>query len=428
MRDDNAPARFYWLPPFLRPPVPTSWRQERVFFLVGITALFAGYDTNIFGLALPQIQASLHIAENQIGPTLFYFRLPSVFAAVLICSAADLVGRRRLLLVTVLGQAIFTLASAFAADYPQFVWAQILTRIFAYTEEMLCFVVVAEEMAAAARGWAAGTIASLNFFGAGLASLAFGAITILPYGWRSLYVIGALPLFLLSYLRRGLPETERFLTQAGMQRTRSKWAETGLLLKEMITQFPGRLLLILIASAAFGFGIFPAAALAPKYLQSVMHYSPLQMNLLLIPGGFAALALAVVAGRLSDRIGRKAISIAVVLIAGVGFALFYNGMPGALAAPFWIVGFFGYVCGEALLSSFAMEIMPTRYRATVAGTRYLMDIVGGAVAAILEGRLYSHFHAHGPALQLLIAAVPFTLLALLFLPEPAGKTLEEMTA
>lgn len=55
MRDDNAPARFYWLPPFLRPPVPTSWRQERVFFLVGITALFAGYDTNIFGLALPQI-------------------------------------------------------------------------------------------------------------------------------------------------------------------------------------------------------------------------------------------------------------------------------------------------------------------------------------------------------------------------------------
>src|SRR5215469_12924816 len=164
MKDDNAPARFSWLPPFLRPPIPTNWRQERVFFLVGITAVFAGYDTNVFGLALPRIQESLHIAENQIGPTISYFRV-AVLAAVLICSAADLVGRRRLLLATVFGQAIFTLASAFAATYPQFVWVQILTRIFAYTEEMLSFVVIAEEMAAAARGWAAGTIASLNFFG-----------------------------------------------------------------------------------------------------------------------------------------------------------------------------------------------------------------------------------------------------------------------
>src|ERR1700759_5410464 len=304
MRDDNAPARFLWLPPFLRPSIPTTWRQERVFLLVGITALFAGYDTNIFGLAVPRIQASLHIAENQIGPTISYFRL-AVFAAVLICSAADLVGRRRLLLITVFGQALFTLASAFAMTYPQFVWAQILTRVFAYTEEMLCFVVIAEEMAAAARGWAAGTIASLNFFGSCLASLTFVAINVLPYGWRSLYVIGALPLFLLGYLRRGLPETQRFLTFAALEKTKSKWAETGLLLKELATQFPGRLLLILIASAGFGFGVFPGAALAPKYLQSVMHYSPLEMNLLFIPGGFIGLALAIMVGRLSDRIGRK---------------------------------------------------------------------------------------------------------------------------
>ena len=427
MTDDNAPAHFSWLPPFLRPSVAMNWRQERVFLLVGITALFAGYDTNVFGLAVPKIQASLNIAENQIGPTISYFRL-AVFAAVLICSAADLVGRRRLLLITVLGQAIFTLATAFATTYPLFVWAQILTRVFSYTEEMLCFVVIAEEIAAAARGWAAGTLASLNFFGAGLASLAFVAVNVLPYGWRSLYVIGALPLFLLAYLRRALPETERFLALAALEKTRSRWRETGLLLREMITQFPGRLLLILTASAAFGFGVSPSVALAPKYLQSVMHYSPLEMNLLFIPGGLASLALAILVGRLSDRIGRKTMAFAVVLTSGVGFALFYGAQAAALLPPFWIMGFFGYVCGEALISGFAMEIMPTHYRATVAALRYLLEILGGAVALVLEGRLYNHFQAHGPAVQLLIAAVPVTLLALLFLPEPAGKSLEEMTA
>ena len=161
MRDETAPARFLWLPPGLRPPEAMVWRQERVFLLVGIAAMFAGFDTNVFGLAVPQIQASLHIPENQIGLTVSYFRIATL-AALLLCSAADLVGRRRLLLFTIFGQAIFTLLTAFATDYQQFVWAQILTRVFGYAEEMLCFVVIAEEVSAGARGWANGTLSALN--------------------------------------------------------------------------------------------------------------------------------------------------------------------------------------------------------------------------------------------------------------------------
>ena len=57
-------------------------------------------------------------------------------------------GRRRLLLFTIFGQAIFTLPPPSRHDYPQFVWAQFFTRIFGYAEEMLCFVVIAEEIAA----------------------------------------------------------------------------------------------------------------------------------------------------------------------------------------------------------------------------------------------------------------------------------------
>ena len=131
-------------------------------------------------------------------------------------------------------------------------------------------------------------------------------------------------------------------------------------------------------------------------------------------------------GRLSDRAGRKAMAFAVVLTAGVGFAMFYGKMPAALLPPFWIMGFFGYVCGEALISSFAMEIMPTRYRATMGGLRYLVEILAGAVSLALEGGLYDRFHNHGAAIQWLLAAIPIAIIAILFLPEPAGRTLEEM--
>src|SRR5665213_3585414 len=192
MSKDSDPARFLWL---LRPPVTIDIRTERIFLLVGVAALFAGYDVNIFGLATPQIQISLHIPENEVGLTAAYFRIAAIFA-MLLAASADLIGRRRLLLVTIFGQASFTLATAFAPHYLAFVWAQFFTRVFGYAEEMLLFVVIAEEVTARARGWANSATVAFYFFGAGLAAAVFGAVNLLPYGWRALYVIGAIPLFL----------------------------------------------------------------------------------------------------------------------------------------------------------------------------------------------------------------------------------------
>ena len=193
---DKDPARALWL---LRPPVTIDRRTERVILLVGAAALFAGYDVNIFGLATPQIQHALNIPENQIGLTLAYFRIAAIVALV-IAASADLVGRRRLLLVTIFGQAVFTLLTAFAPDYLSFVGAQLLTRVFGYAEEMLLFVVIAEEITAKARGWANSTIIAFYFTGAGFAAAVFGAVNILPGGWRALYVIGSIPIFLVAFL------------------------------------------------------------------------------------------------------------------------------------------------------------------------------------------------------------------------------------
>ena len=72
---DGDPARALG---WLKPPVTIDRRTERIILLVGAAALFAGYDVNIFGLATPQIQHSLHIAENRIGPTLAIFRAAAV--------------------------------------------------------------------------------------------------------------------------------------------------------------------------------------------------------------------------------------------------------------------------------------------------------------------------------------------------------------
>ncbi|HWA70203.1 MAG TPA: MFS transporter [Rhizomicrobium sp.] len=415
--DQSRPARFLWL---LRPPASVDRRTEGIILLVGAAAFFAGYDVNIFGLATPQIQASLHIAENQVGLTLAYFRAAAVIA-LLIAASADLVGRRRLLLVTIFGQAVFTLLTAFAPDYPWFVAAQTLTRVFGYAEEMLCFVVIAEEITARARGWANSTLVALYFLGAGLAAALFGAIDILPHGWRALYFIGALSLLLVGVLRRRLPETKRFQSQGGAGMA----AALGLL-KEMVRQYPGRIVTVLVAAGAWGFAISPATFMAQKYLQEAYHYRPAQVSLLLIPGGLVGLGLSIAAGRLSDRLGRKPMAIAMALLCGASFFLFFNGAPGWAVGPLWVLAFLGFFSGDTMIAGFALEIVPTHYRATVGGLRYLVEIACGAGALALEGVLYDVFHTHGPALQWLLATIPITLIAILFLPEPAGKSLEEM--
>ena len=413
--NDGDPARILnWL----KPPAVIDRRTERVILLVGAAAFFAGYDVNIFGLATAQIQHSLGIAEDHIGPTLAIFRAASLVALV-IAASADIVGRRRLLLVTIFGQAIFTLATAFAPNYFSFAVVQTLTRVFGYTEEMLCFVVVVEEITARARGWANSVLIALYFLGAGLAAGIFAAVDILPGGWRALYFIGAIPLFLVALLRQRLPETKRFAE--GDKQSLSS------LLRDMARQYPGRIVTVILAAAAFGFAVSPATFLSQKYLQEAYHYSPGQVSLVLIPGGIVALLLSIAMGRLSDRIGRKPVAIAMAALSGVAFALFFGRAPQWAAAPLWIIAWFGFFAADTLIAGFALEIVPTHYRATVGGLRYMIEIMAGAAALVLEGSLYDHFHSHGPALQWLLVSIPITVIAILFLPEPAGKALEEIS-
>jgi hypothetical protein len=95
--------------------------------------------------------------------------------------------------------------------------------------------------------------------------------------------------------------------------------------------------------------------------------------------------------------------------------------------PLWVLGFAGYFTAEALMAGYALEIVPTAYRATVSGLRYLLEIGTGALALALEGVLFTALGSHGAAIQAMLLALPVTLIALLLLPEPAGRSLEEMT-
>jgi len=420
-------ARFLWLPPGARPKYAIPKRQELFLLLVGTTLLFSGYDTNVFGIALPQIQKGLHIPEDAAGLTITYFRM-AVLVALFIAPLADIFGRRRLLLITVFGESVFTIASGFTETYPQFVWLQIFARVFGYAEEMLCFVVIAEEMDARVRGWASGTLGAMGATGAGVAALIFALVNVLPFGWRSMYVIGGSALFVLAYYRRKLPETERFenhrkeLTKIG-SKTAAAWNTVRLLFQE----YPGRLTTMVISVGVFFFAIGPAIALTSKYLQQTLHYSPGRVSLLFVGGGLISVIGNIIAGRLSDRIGRKRVLLFGAAVCGAAFVSLYSGRLGGFVPLAWILGVFGYFSCDTLMAGYAVEMFPTAYRATAGTVRYVVATLTSAFALALEGVFYDHFGAHGPAIVIFIAAMPLALIAILFLPETSQKKLEEIS-
>jgi putative MFS transporter len=419
-------GRFLWLPPGTKPPIPLPRRQELVFLLVGTTMLFSGYDLNIYGLAVPQIQASFGIPDQDVGPIVAAFRLAAI-PAMLIALTADIFGRRRLLLFTVFFEALLTLATSFAQNREQFVALQLIARVFGYCDEMLCVVVVAEEIDARVRGWATGLLGAMGSTGAGVAALVFAAVTILPFGWRSMYFIGGGVLLILAYYRRWLPETKRFeIRREELKALGTKLGGTSDALRRLLHEYPGRLAALLVTLFAFGLAGGPATVLMSKYLQQAHHYLPGQVSVLYVIGGGVAVVGNILAGRLSDRVGRKTMVFLGALVMASSFGVFFSGYDGAYLPAFWIVALFGYFSADALLAGLAVELFPTAYRATMGGLRYLTVYMGGALGLYLEGTFHYALGGYGPAISVFLCAVPVALVAVLLLPEPARRVLEDI--
>src|SRR5262249_57229373 len=71
-------------------------------------------------------------------------------------------------------------------------------------------VVGGEGSPATARGLGLGLLGAAAAIGAGMAAALFPAFIASSIGWRGLYFVGIVPLLIVGYLRRSLPETTRW--------------------------------------------------------------------------------------------------------------------------------------------------------------------------------------------------------------------------
>jgi MFS family permease len=386
------------------PPAGLASADKKLLLLLAAAFLIAQYDISVLSLALPDLQKSFNISEQDLGKVLGAARLgalPAIFLALL----ADRIGRRRLLMVTLLGLSIATGATGFVRTTEQFIAVQFCSRAFATAEEIIAVIYVLEMLPARQRGWGVGFLAAMGGLGSGAASFLYAAVDFLPGGWRALYVIAALPILYLAWLRRLLPESTLFERYVKSDVKELLWQP---ILEIYRTQRREMAAIALIA-ATFSFQLSATMNFMSKYLQETHHYAPPQVSVLFIVAGSIALFGTTVAGRVSDRMGRRPTLVVALLMNCLASLAFYN-TSGFLLPLAWIAALFSFFAVEVMINAMGGELFTTRCRSTASTLRAIASMFAAVAGLAIEGTLFTMLGSHAAAISLL------TLSSLLALP------------
>lgn len=387
--------------------------------LLGAAAFFDGYDSAVKTLALTQIRESFDLSKSAASAMLsvvYIGALPAMF----LTRYADRIGRRRLLVWSVMGYTAFSGFTALAPNAPAYATLQFCQQVFLVAEGALVWTMAAEELPAKARGLGFGILGMLIALGTGFAAILYGgAFESLHEGWRWMYVVGVPPLLVVAVLRRNLPESQRFEAARDGGRLAQSW-------RQIFAPPHGRwLVLVVITTCLLQFGT-QAGAFAIDFLQTDRGIGTSAANGMLVLAGLPGIPIMVVAGGLSDRFGRRAVGCGFGLasmVGGLGFFWLPGGIPVLL--PCMSVMLIGTLGSFPVLSTFVTELFPTALRSSATSWSGMAGVLGrttslglGAILLVFVNQSWTATLLGGfTFIGIVLVAVAY--------PDTHGKELEE---
>ncbi|HMR09397.1 MAG TPA: MFS transporter, partial [Polyangiaceae bacterium] len=276
---------------------PLTPYQRRLFVFLSVATFFEGYDFLALTQILPNLRQEMGIDEAAAGALVAFINVGTVLAYLLV-RKADRWGRRKVLTATIYGYTIFTFLSGLSPNVWVFAIFQMIARVFLIGEWATSMVIAAEEFPAARRGMVLGVInacASLgSVFCAGVVPLLLNHT---PWGWRTVYFVGVLPLIYIAYARRNLKETERFVQQGAAEEPRPILAIWKTPHKKRVLQL-GLIWFLTYICTQNGVTFFKEFAVAERGLTDG------QVGLSIAIAAVASMPLVFYSGKLLDVVGR----------------------------------------------------------------------------------------------------------------------------
>ena len=392
-------------------------RAWRALFAAQAGWMLDAMDFLLFTFAVLPIQKEFGISKAAIGGLTSVALISSAFGGIIFGHLADRIGRVRAMSISILIYSLATAGISTATSMYQLILWRTLVGIGMGGEWSAGSVLVAETWPAKHRAKAMGIMQSGWAIGA-LFAAALASLVIERFGWRVLFLFGALPALLAFYVRRNIEEPEVWLK-------REKGAPWSAIFAPAIRR--RTLVATLIASsvlvAYWGVVTWLPAFLASPVAEGGAGLTITRSAAWLIVLQIGAFLGYITFGLIADRIGRRPAFTLFMIGASAVVPIFAFGARSAavLLAIGPLVGYFahGYF---SLFGAMLAELFPTSIRASAQGFCYNAGRLVSAIAPFAIGRAAQ---TYGLGAAIAADAVFFALGAVLIwlLPETRGREL-----
>jgi SHS family lactate transporter-like MFS transporter len=347
-----------------------GWALDALdFFLVTFVLVPVGHD---FGRSIPKVAfaITLTLMMRPVGALIFGW-------------LGDKFGRRIPLMADIIFYSVMELLTAFAPNFTVFLILRAVFGIGMGGEWGLGASLAMESLPTQARGLFSGILQQGYAVGYLLAALVYW-IVFPHFGWRGLFIAGALPAFLVIYVRARVPESPVWQRQRAQQQPRLKMS---IFVKQHGVLFIYAALLM----TAFNYMSHGTQDLYATYLEKQRGFGVNAKSMISIVYATGAICGGAVMGFLSQQWGRRRV---IVLSAAFGMLL----IPLWIFAPstaLLIMG--GFLIQFMVQGAWGVvpvhlnELSPPEFRGTFPGLAYQLGNFAAAYAAQQQAWLAEHF-------------------------------------
>ena len=416
--------------------------------------IFDGYEAVALVYALRPALASILTPEQAQTPSFYVGAAIGItllgwgFGGLLGGVAADYIGRKRMMMLSILGYAIFTGLTAFAGSFTQLLVLRFITGLAIGSEWSTGIALVAETWPTRARPKGCGFLQSGFGAGAVLAAIAWLILGVThPLGsesWRIMFALGALPAFVCLYLRRALEESERWLTAMKEHRWAATAEDAGsgagakpaarpFTLAEIFREPECRRRVLLATAMSFAttVGWWAVSSWLPAYTEGLAKlagepadlWAP-RMGLIYNVGAIVAYVLS---GFIADAIGRRwflFLTYVGCIVTSVAAYLWTGGLDLFMIIAF-LNGAFTLGFAFSWMAIYLVELFTSSVRATAASFVFNGARLIAWVFPIIAGQIVTSFGGVAQAALIMSSVYVIGLVVPWFMPETTGEALPD---
>lgn len=336
------------------------------------------FDFFILVFVLSDLASWFHASVSEVSIAIMLTLAVRPIGALIFGRMAEKFGRRPILMLNILFFSIFELLSAWSPSFTAFLVFRVLYGIAMGGIWGVASSLAMETIPDRSRGLMSGIFQAGYPCGYLLASIIFG-LFYSTVGWRGMFLIGALPIFLLPYIWFKVPESPVWLAARERQ-------ESTALLPILRSHWKLCVYLVLLM-ACFNFFSHGTQDLYPTFLKVQHGFDPHTVSLIAIGYNIAAMMGGIFFGTVSEKIGRKKAMVIAAFLALPVLPLWafstgsFNIGLGAFLMQFMVQGAWGVV------PTYLNELVPANARAVLPGFVYQIGNLLASVNATLQARI-----------------------------------------